>query len=326
MAFAAGWLLLFPLSGMGQIFSILGGERVGTSSATFLKIGIGARAEGMGGAFTAVADDPSCLYWNPAGAAQLKNSAVMVNHNEWPADIKHEYIGVVYKLNRNQALGWSAIALHMDDMEETTEYFPAGTGNYFTFGDMALALTWAMKMTVNFSYGVTGRYVREDLAGQVMDGYMVDLGTYYKTGFRDMTFTVALCNFGPNMRPGGTYMKPIESGEEIEAQYQAFPPPTIFRLGSAVTVFKNRMSSMLVSLQLNHPVDNAENIIIGGEARVLKLLFLRGGYKINYDEEKFAYGWGLDIPLNKYILKLDYSYSDFGVLGEAQRFTFTFWL
>ena len=322
----AGLLLLLPHSGLSQIFSILGGERVGTSSATFLKIGVGARAEGMGGAFTAVADDPSTLYWNPAGAVQLSGNALMVNHNEWPADIKHEYIGLVYKMSRNSALGISAISLHMDDMEETTEYFPAGSGNYFTFGDVALALTWSMKMTVSFSYGVTGRYIREDLAGLTMDGYMVDLGTYYKTGFRDMTFTVVLANFGPNLRPGGSYMKLLENGDEVKSQYQSFPPPTIFRLGSAVSIYRSRMTSALISLQLNHPVDNAENITLGCEVKALKYLFFRGGYKINYDEEKTSLGWGLEIPLSNYTLKLDYSYSDFGLLGEAHRFTFTFWL
>jgi hypothetical protein len=31
--------------------------------------GIGSRAEGMGGAFVAVADDASAVYWNPAGIA-----------------------------------------------------------------------------------------------------------------------------------------------------------------------------------------------------------------------------------------------------------------
>jgi hypothetical protein len=38
-----------------------------TSAQTFG--GIGARAEGMGGAFVAVADDASAVYWNPAGMA-----------------------------------------------------------------------------------------------------------------------------------------------------------------------------------------------------------------------------------------------------------------
>ena len=50
----------------------LGSQREGTSSATFLRIGVGARAEGMGEAFVAVANDPSAVFWNPAGLASLQ--------------------------------------------------------------------------------------------------------------------------------------------------------------------------------------------------------------------------------------------------------------
>ena len=44
-------------------------SKTGTSAANFLRIGIGARALAMGGAFVAVADDPTAAYWNVAGLA-----------------------------------------------------------------------------------------------------------------------------------------------------------------------------------------------------------------------------------------------------------------
>ena len=43
--------------------------KVGTTSAQFLKIGVGAKAIAMGGTFVAQANDLSALYWNPAGLA-----------------------------------------------------------------------------------------------------------------------------------------------------------------------------------------------------------------------------------------------------------------
>jgi hypothetical protein len=57
----------------------LGGQRRGTSSLEFLKIGVGARAEGMGEAFVSVANDPSALYWNPAGIGSLLRREIQFN-------------------------------------------------------------------------------------------------------------------------------------------------------------------------------------------------------------------------------------------------------
>jgi hypothetical protein len=117
----------------------------------------------------------------------------------------------------------------------------------------------------------------------------------------------------------------LEGGGEVSANYQSFPPPTIFRLGSAMSLYQNPQSEWLVSLQLNHPVDNAENIALGTELLLWKKMALRGGYKINYDEEEFTFGGGVKIPLKGYNLDIDYCYSDFGFLGEAQRFSMVFW-
>ncbi len=46
-------------------------SKVGTTAAQFLGIGVGSRAMSMGGAFTAMYGDPSCLYWNPGSIAQF---------------------------------------------------------------------------------------------------------------------------------------------------------------------------------------------------------------------------------------------------------------
>src|SRR5437773_4331058 len=78
----------------------LGGQRVGTSSGTFLRIGVGARAEAMGETFVAVANDPSAIYWNPAGLASLQRNEASESHVDWPADIHYDHLALVLPSRR----------------------------------------------------------------------------------------------------------------------------------------------------------------------------------------------------------------------------------
>ena len=56
-------------------------SKTGTTAASFLEIGVGAAANGMGGAFVGLANDASTLYWNVAGIAALNQyEAILENH------------------------------------------------------------------------------------------------------------------------------------------------------------------------------------------------------------------------------------------------------
>src|SRR5439155_18087839 len=89
-ALLLGLALLSPAAAHAQF--TLGEQRAGTSSATFLKIGVGARAVGLGESFVAVANDPSAIFWNPAGLASLQKEELLFSHAGWPGDIHYEHI------------------------------------------------------------------------------------------------------------------------------------------------------------------------------------------------------------------------------------------
>jgi hypothetical protein len=116
----------------------LGAQRAGTASVQFLKIGVGARAGAMGESFVAIANDASALYWNPAGISQFDANQVMFSHTAWLVDVQHEFLGAVYHLSADDAVGLSLTMLHTDDMPVTTELQPLGDGTYFRYGDLAV--------------------------------------------------------------------------------------------------------------------------------------------------------------------------------------------
>lgn len=312
-------LLLLPLcTNFAQLFPTLGGQRAGISTAQFLKIGVGGRATAMGDAFIAVSDDASALYWNPAGVAQCKKDQFMFSHNEWVVDIKHEFFGAIYHFSPMDAVGVSVTALHTEDMAVTTELQPYGTGEFFKFADLAIALTYSRKMTEQFSFGGTIRYIEETLDKLKMRGVMIDLGTYYWTGLGTTRFAVTISNFGNELSPDGEV---VLFGKREKSEWQSFSPPTMFRIGFAFEPYQTEEHRVTSSIQLNHPNDNSENVSIGTEYAWKDILYLRGGYKINVDEQDFTFGAGVKVPLSIAEVTVDYAYAGFERLGSVHRFS-----
>ncbi|MBP1691325.1 MAG: hypothetical protein H6Q32_677 [Bacteroidetes bacterium] len=316
---------------MAQLVPNLGGQRAGISAFQFLKIGVGARGVAMGEAFVAVADDASSLFWNPAGLAQSKENQVFVAHTEYVAEIKHEYVGAMYHFSDVDAIGLSVTSLHMQDMEITTETQPLGTGRHFSFGDVGFGATYARKMTDQFSFGATVRYVEETLDLLKMRSVMVDLGTYYWTGLGSARFAVVISNFGADVAPTGT--TPAADGAEVN-EFQSFSLPTLFKLGFAMEPLLSDDQRLTTSIQLNHPNDNAENVRVGVEYAWQNTFFVRGGIKRTIgqrflaadetSEESFMLGAGFRVSTSVSTITADYAYADFGLLGALHRFSVIF--
>ena len=310
--------ILFSSSSFAQLFPTLGGQRAGISTAQFLKIGVGSRASALGDAFVAVANDVSALYWNPAGLVQFDNDQIMFSHNIWVVDINHDFLGAVYHLDATNAFGIALTSLSTQDMPVTTEVSPFGTGEYFGYGDLAVAVTYSRKMTDKFSFGGTVRYIEETLDKLKMRGVMIDLGTYYWTGLGTTRFAVAVSNFGNQLAPDG---KVVLIGKREKSDWQAFSPPTIFRIGFAFEPYQTDDNKITTSIQLNHPNDNSENVSTGVEYSWKNIVFLRGGYKFNVDEQNYTLGVGVNIPIRIAQCTVDYSFSNFEQLGSVQRFS-----
>ena len=311
-------LFLFLTEANAQLFPTLGGQRAGISAAQFLKIGVGARAAGLGDSFIAISDDASSLYWNPAGMAQFSKNEIIISHNVWVADISHDFLGVVYHLDSDNSFGASLTAVTMDDMPVTTEFAPFGTGEYFGYTDIAVAISYSRKMTEQFSFGGNVKYVEETLDKLKMRGIMLDLGTYYRTGLGSTRFAVTVTNFGGELAPDGEVT--LIGNREV-SEWQSFAPPTVFRIGFAFEPLENEEHRLTTSIQLNHPNDNSENIGLGAEYAWQKMFFLRGGYKFNVDEQNLSFGLGLEVPISIAEFSFDYSYTNFERLGSSHRFS-----
>ncbi len=88
----------------------------GTTAGSFLKIAVRARASAMGEAFTAVASDGTCLYWNPAGLTQLKTKQISATYNSWFEKIRQGYLSLTFPSSRG-TMGLGANYVDMGKLE-----------------------------------------------------------------------------------------------------------------------------------------------------------------------------------------------------------------
>lgn len=309
-----------------QLIPNLGGQRTGISSLQFLKIGVGGRGAALGESMVALVDDASALYWNPAGLVLSEKDGVMIAHADWLIELNHDFIGATYHLSTADIIGLSFISLTTDDMPITTEIQPYGTGMYFKYSDFAAGFTYARKMTSQFSFGTTLRYVQENLDVLKIKTLLFDLGTYYDMGLGSTRIGVVITNFGSDVTPEGEVK--LFDGSSVNS-FQSFSPPTIFKIGLAFEPYHSESHRLTTSIQLNHPNDNAENLRLGVEYAWNDWIKLRTGIKRTIGEpffgrdqksaDDYSFGFGITAPLNITTISFDYAYTNFNELVAVHR-------
>ena len=295
--------LSLPLRAEGaQIF-----EKVGTLGAQSLKLGVGARATGMGDAYVAIADDATAVYWNPAGIARLSGQSLTLNHTAWPADVSFDQAAYVFSIKWIPGmLGVNVRALTMSNDIVRTTYLPEGTGDTFDAGEWAYGISYARSLTDKFSAGFNINYVQTGLDDVKGSAFTFDFGTMYEIGVLGAKIGMAIQNIGSDM-------------EFIE---ETVKMPVFFRVGGSATVMRQGESQLLTSAEFTHPPDNSEKLNLGAEYGFRDFLFLRGGYKLNYDTEGLTAGIGVKFPLTvikSSVARLDYAFQDMEFLSDAHH-------
>ncbi|MFQ5632038.1 MAG: hypothetical protein ACE5I1_24980, partial [bacterium] len=89
----------------------LDAQQAAGQPGAFLRIGAGARALALGGAFSAIADDPSAGFWNSAGLSQINNIHFTATHQRMSLDRNHNFIGGALPMGYSSTIGISWIGL-----------------------------------------------------------------------------------------------------------------------------------------------------------------------------------------------------------------------
>lgn len=293
-------ILLIVIISSITIFS----QSAGNAGLSFLKFGFGARNIAMGDAGTALSNDLTTLFYNPAKLAASDNSEVLIMHNEWIQDVSSEVIGVKTEFwNIPFALGFNLTSAN--DLEFRTQPGEPRTKfdvNYF-FG----SLSTAFNVTEEIAFGASVKYLYEGLINDEANGVGLDFGVSYLLPYKGITASAVLKNVGS--------MSALRN-EETKL-------PTEFRFGTAYNFNLEKLKlDVTAGVEYQKYTDTDDNHFnFGGEAFYDRLIAFRAGYQTGFESKGFTAGVGLMWGS----LKFDYAFLPFSLgLGNANLFSLQF--
>ncbi|OGR64564.1 MAG: hypothetical protein A2X31_08410 [Elusimicrobia bacterium GWB2_63_22] len=283
----------------------------GTTTADFLNLPVGARAAAMGGAYSAVAEEASAIYWNPAGLVQIPKLSAVFMRAQYVEDISYQYAAYAHRLNYDSVLAASILMTDIGSIDRTD--VSGNTLGAFTPRDQVFTLSYSKAVLefsdkdIDVSIGVSAKYIRSTIV-ESAKAYAGDIGimTY---NFGDIPYRLAVT--ATNMGGGLKYAE------------ESNPLPLTLKLGGAINPFRN----MLVAADVVFPKSNRPNVLFGAELATapneLTRLCVRGGLNAQQIRDGLT-GFSMGLGATLHFFSLDYAFVPMGELGTTHRISLTF--
>ena len=260
-----------------------GNDKSGTSTLSFLKLGTGARAAGMGEAFVSCSEGVTTPFWNPASISGVKGTQVSLTHSQWFQDVTAEHFSSALRAGDN-AFGLSLSLGKVPDIERR-EGPTAEPLAVFDAHDMVLSLSYARHLKGKSAAGVTVKWIYEKIDISSASGLGFDLGgicSPFSGSARpvlgNLTFGAAILNLG----------------SKIKFEKETYSLPTQYKTGVSYFAERERwQSDFRMSLDLVKPRDDDLKVHLGGEGGLHQTLKLRLGYQIGHDDKALSFGMGV---------------------------------
>jgi len=261
----------------------------GSTGANFLLLGGGARPLGMGEAYTALADDASSMFYNPAGLSNVNFNEIMTMYNNWFSGITQQMAGGAFPTNFGVvAVGYSG--LNSGDIQGYDANGAATSA--FTTSSSSINLSLGRRISSNLSLGAGVRSISERLESNRASTIAFDAGLKYRFNTQ-LTVGLSVLNLG--------------SGLKFITEQT--PLPTSYRVGAA---FATTMFDEDLNLDLDIVnYTEASKVNLGIEYIIRDFLSLRLGNSGGI----FRAGLGLTANL----FAFDYAYLGHQDLGSTHQ-------
>lgn len=282
-----------------SLFTIHSLYAAGASAGEFLKIVPGVRAAAMAGAFTALADDKTAVYYNPAGLSQLRWREASISYNKWILDTSLTSLtyGHTFGVNGSAAVGFTYY--DSGDIEKRGDTKDAAGS--FRHTGLAARVAYGNEFFEGVSLGMAIKYAAETLDGYSTGAVGGDAGVHYRTifDFGETSFGAAAQNIGSKM-------------------WEQYDMPLLVRAGVALKPSKDFLTLAVeyVAPQAGIPYMGAGMEITPGD------LSLRAGYRAGVSDvsglSAVTLGFGYRYTQD-YDYLFNYAFSTQGDLGLTHR-------
>ncbi|RKZ06858.1 hypothetical protein DRQ05_04075 [bacterium] len=273
-------------------------------TGSIFRIGAGSRAISLGGAFTAVGDDPSVLFYNPAALRLNKYPRVMLNHIQLFSnfsDAAYDFAGIVYPSARAGAIGLGFLTVGTGGIRAFDE-FSRETGE-ISYRESEGILSYAVKLPWDyfghFTVGSSIKVLNQRVGDYSDTGTGLDIGFLYEPPY--IEHLILGCNLQDII---GAETKLVSVSERVDRTL-------MFGAGYRY-VFSNG-SSLILSSQLNAPKRDDKEIRFGAEFIFKNMFAVRFGY----DSEQITAGLGFGLRG----FQLDYGYFSRQDVGASHPIT-----
>ena len=237
----------------------------GGYAGAFLRIGAGARALGMGSAFTAIADDHSACVYNPAGVALIEGREVGLSYAFMSFDRRLGFVGFVTELKPNGGLGLGWINAGDSKIDgRDTDGQPTGDLSY---SDNAFFFSFAQQIGKYGAVGIGMRYLYQKLVDQTAKGFGIDAGARLHI-MPDLWIGAVVQNINAKYEWNTAYWE-RETNTEDEV-------PINFRIGSAYRLLNDKL---LWAIDIGKNLEQNVDVFTGGEYLLNDQFSLRVGFR-----------------------------------------------
>lgn len=303
-------------------------DQTGSAGAAYLLVPTTAQTASLGSTLTSgvsTLNGIEAMYANPAGLVLNQGTSVLFSRMNYVADIGVNTLGLAHRLGNNNI----ALNVSMWDMGEIalqTEERPEKSDLTWTAPFFQVGLTYARQFTDRIAAGVTTKLLSETIDDMNATGVAFDAGMTYVVGESGVRFGVSLKNFGTKMAYDGDGLTRQTASGPLRITSSGFELPSELNFGASYRYDVGSDASFTLLGNFRSNAYEEDQYASGLEVGVRNLVFLRGGYTIQADQDdSFYQGWnmgaGLNVDVTGFTLKIDYAYRGTRYFDGVQMLT-----